>query len=193
MIQVITTYSLNGADTVNKTHHHPSRSETTGKKKCSTFNQPKSLIRGDDDCSRTTATTASIKQVCFAPLVRIRLTIGRDSYTPKEIQASWYSPQEAQQIQHENKRTLQKLERGIPLNEARYCARGLERHMRLASIFRSKNKRQSWHCVMAEQRRQILDTNFDENAIASIYHRTTVSVQMQANVMGKHDARAVEE
>jgi hypothetical protein len=189
MIQVITAYSLNR----DKKHHHPSWSATPGKKKCKTFHQPKLLIANEEECFPTTATTASIKRVDFAPLVQVRVTIGLDSYTPEEIEASWYSAQEVQKIHDENTRTIQKMERGIPLRETKYCARGLEHRMRLARIVRSQNKRQAWRCVLQEQRCQILDSNIDENIIASIYHRNTASVQLHAHVMGKRDAREAEE
>jgi hypothetical protein len=189
MIQAITAYSLDR----DKKHHHESRAATPGKKKCKSFHQPKLLITDEEECSGTTATTASIKQVDFAPLVQVRSTIGLDSYTPEEIQASWYSAHEVEKIEYENNRTIQKLERGIPLQETKYCARGLEHRMRLARIVRSQNKRQARHCVMEEQRLQILDSNIDENMIASIYLRNTASLQLNANAMGMRDAREAEE
>jgi hypothetical protein len=196
MIQVISTYLLNRAEPVDKKHHHPSRSATPETKKCTAFHQPMSSfkITDEDDCSDdTTVSTASIKRVEFAPLVRVRSTIGRDSYTAKEIQASWYSAQEVQKIRQENSRTVEKLERRIPLRETKYCARGLEHKMRLAWIARSQTIRQARRCVMEEQRYQILDSNMDETTIASIYHQNTASVQFHANVMGKRDAREIEE
>jgi hypothetical protein len=199
MIQVILPYSLNLAVKVDKKHHHTSRSATPETKKCTTFHQPKSSFvitdNKDDDCSdgTTTVTTASIKRVDFAPLVQVRSTIGLDSYTPQEIQASWYSAEEVQKIRQENNRTILKMERGIPLRETKYCARGLENRMRLAWIARSQNKRQAWRCVMEEQRNQIHDSIVDEMTIASIYHQNTASVQLHATVMGKRDARDIEE
>jgi hypothetical protein len=85
------------------------------------------------------------------------------------------------------------MDKGEVLKDKKYCARGLETHTKIGCIIKRKNRTESFYNVLREQENQWNEGTCDDKAIACVYHQTTSSCQMWANVVGLRDQCKVEE
>lgn len=141
--------------------------------------------------SQSKMTTSRKRRVTLNPNVTIVETLHLDDFTPSEIAASWFDEQECEQITQKCFKVLKKMECG---KGQKYCTRGLEGHTTLGSIQKKNARTASFVAVLEEQNRQLSENaEYDAQAIADAYRRTTSSCQMWAQVVGNRDQRAVEE
>ena len=74
----------------------------------------------------------------------------------------------------------------------KYCARGLESSTFQAQQAKKNNRRDAYDAVLDEQDEQHESDDFDEDAIAELYHEVSASCQMWAHVVAMQDQREAE-
>ena len=132
------------------------------------------------------------RSVTFNPIVKGVEIISIDDYTPCEIEATWYSQEEADRITDRCAKLVTIMETKDS-KAKRYCVRGLEGHTIVGHMIKKKNRSTSIAAVLDEQASQrIRNTKINAQAIADAYKRTTSSCQMCAQVMGHHDEQAAD-
>jgi hypothetical protein len=128
------------------------------------------------------------KHVSFAPDVTVLETIGLlDDYTMAEIYCMWYSEKDMIRVSQECFVILEKNLKQTSLRESE-SMRGLEAHSPIEYILRHKSRQTSINLVLEEQRRQLKEKGVvDADSLYKVYHNTTSSSQMWAQVVGSHD------
>jgi hypothetical protein len=127
------------------------------------------------------------KHVSFAPDITVLGTMGLDDYKMAEIYSTWYTEDDLLRISKECFVTLEKNLNQIFLRESE-SMRGLEPHSPIESILRQKSRQTSIDLVLEEQRRQLKEKGVvDVDSLYKVYHNTTSSSQMWAQVIGNHD------
>lgn len=136
------------------------------------------------------ATDAENKCVRFQAECIFRRTLSINDYTPDEIRATWYGPEEYERIARLCQKEVRKINKGGELRDKKYCSRGLEGHTDAGSASRKRNRMSAWNAVLDEQLLQWDQGVFDEDAIAEIYIRaSSSSSQMWANFVGEQDQK----
>ena len=146
--------------------------------------------------SRSTATEETYveKFVSFSTQASMRYTMPLSSYTPAEIEGTWYSDKENSDIARQCSKQILKMDRGEILKDKKYCSRGLESHTRTGSKIKTLHRALSIDAVLDVQG-QLWDEGIrdEEEAIAGAYAEATASSQMWANVIGLRDQREAED
>ncbi len=119
--------------------------------------------------------------------------IARKDYSSEETKATWCTDEEYRKIIKQCRKQIEKMDKGEVLKDKTYCARGLEANTQMRYIVKLKTRTESINNVLREQERQLNEGTCDEEAIVRVYHQTTSSCQMLANVVGLRDQRAAEE
>lgn len=133
--------------------------------------------------------------VSFETSVATVQIMGLDAYTRQEIEASWYTDEDMENLARRCMHILHRVENGRGANAGKkYCMRGLEGHTRGGSISKRRNRDAAITSVLAEQRRQLEGYGeIDFQSLAQAYSRTTSSSSMWATVVGQRDQQAAEE
>lgn len=134
--------------------------------------------------STSSPLSTSSKRVTFSENVDGVEILSLYDYTPSEISASWFDENEMEDITKRCFKVLKKIESG---KGVKYCSRGLEGHTAIGSIGKKKNRETAVEAVLTEQVDQWAENRHDDQAIADIYHRTSSSCQLWAQVIGKRD------
>lgn len=124
-------------------------------------------------------------KVSFYPTVQIVPILSIYNYTATETNATWYNEDELERIIRRAIVVISIMENTDQTKK--YCTRGLERHTRLGSITRYKNRSEAREAVFQGQ-----EKSCDDQSIADAYKNVTSSCQMWAEVMGRRDEMAVE-
>jgi hypothetical protein len=143
--------------------------------------------------STLTEATEIEKCVSFDDHIAVCHTIARIDYSSEETKATWCTDKEYNKISKQCCKQIHRMDKGEALKDKKYCARGLEAHTKLGCIVKFKNRAESINNVMREQENQLHEGACDDEAIACVYHETTSSCQMWANVVGLRDHRIVDE
>jgi hypothetical protein len=136
---------------------------------------------------------AKRKGISFDASVQMKEIMGLDDYTSQEIEASWYTDEEMEQISGRCFKILDKAEKRRSRNGKKgkkYCMRGLEGHTTLGSISKRRNRETSLMSVLEEQRRRSGEIDFE--SLSKVYSCTTSSSQMWAMVVGNRDQQEAE-
>jgi len=141
-------------------------------------------------CSITCTTEPAVH---FKDLVRVRLIPGKNKYTKDESTACWYSQKEFADIMKGVTKECSRMERGKVLKDKKYCSRGLERYLTFNYIARKQNSRKAIQSVLTEQNRQQCENQeYNDEAIARVYHNVSSSCEMWAIVIGMRDQKEAE-
>jgi hypothetical protein len=143
--------------------------------------------------STVTEATEIEKCVSFDDHAVVRYTIARIDYSSEETKATWFTGKEYNEIAKQCCKQILIMDKGEVLEGKKYCARGLEAHTKIKRIVKFKNRAESINNVLREQENQLNEGAIDDEAIACVYHQTTSSCQMWANVVGLRDRRIVDE
>jgi hypothetical protein len=145
---------------------------------------------------RQEESTLAKKRVSFALQAKARRVSSWRNYSPAELYATWYTPEEYKEILQGCCREIIKLERG----EECCCPRGLESQTKFGRSTRNRRKFESTKAVIEEQDAQRGDEEEehvfcgeDEEAIAFVYRQVTASCQLRASATGLADWHAVQE
>lgn len=139
---------------------------------------------------------ASKRSITFNSTVRVVEIMSIYDYTPREIDAAWYSDEDMKRITDKCFKIIKGMspegdsstKRGY-----RYCTRGLEGFSTFGRISKKRNKRAATVAVLEEQERQWNENEeLDCQAISNAYRRITSSCQRWSQVMGNRDFKAVE-
>jgi hypothetical protein len=133
---------------------------------------------------------AKRRGISFDSSVEIREIMGLDDYTSQEIEASWYTREEMEQISGRCFKILDMAETRRSRNPKKYCMRGLEGHTTLGSISKRLNRETSAMSVLEEQGRQSGEIDFE--SLSKVYSCTTSSSLMWAMVVGNRDQQEAE-
>jgi hypothetical protein len=143
--------------------------------------------------STTMEATEIEKSVSFADPVTMCYTIARKDYSSEETKATWCTDEEYRKIIKQCRKQINRMDKGEVLKDKKYCTRGLEGNTKMRRIVRIKTRVESINNVLREQANQLNEGTCDEEAIARVYHQTTSSCQMWANVAGLRDQRIADE
>jgi hypothetical protein len=143
--------------------------------------------------STVTEATEIEKCVSFDDHAAVCYTIARIDYSSEETKATWGTEEEYHKISKQCGKQIDRMDKGEVLKDKKYCARGLEAHTKMGCIVKFKNRAESINNVLREQEKQSNEGTCDDEAIARVYHQTTSSCQMWANVVGLRDHRKVDE
>jgi hypothetical protein len=136
---------------------------------------------------------STTKKITFDEQAKIYFTISLQEISATEREAMWYSKEEFREITRSSCRQIKQLDRGKLFKDKKYCSRGLESHMRMATQTKRKNYEMSHKVVFDEQNRQRRDCVHEMEYLSSLYHSVSSSCQLWANVVGLSDQRAAEE
>jgi hypothetical protein len=134
-----------------------------------------------------------VKTVRFNGNDEVYTTTALRDYTKEEIVAAWFTDDEYAKISRLCNKQIRKLGRKEQLEEPTYCLRGLEVFTKLSLAARSQNRVRSIDTVLDEQMIGWEKGTCDFEKIARMYHNTTASSQMWANVVGLRDQRVVDD
>jgi hypothetical protein len=140
----------------------------------------------------TTETAETKKCVSFADPATMYYTIARKDYSLEETKAAWFTSEEYNTILKQCSKQINRMDKGEVLKDKKYCARGLEYNTKMGGIAKLKNRAESINNVLREQANQLNEGASDDEAIARLYHQTTSSCQLWANVVGLSDQRTVD-
>ena len=139
-------------------------------------------------------------RVSFCNDVRVYRHIHLNDMEESERIDCWYSQDELKTIKAECNRTVRLVARGAisPYEDfvssssstATSTFRGLEFRTPDGASARRANKENAWDKVLDEQESQYLTGNFDDDAIARIYHEVSKHCQEAAHLLGLTDAYA---
>jgi hypothetical protein len=129
------------------------------------------------------------KRVSFAPDITAMETMCIDDYTMEEIDRTWYTEEDMLRISEECFLILEKTGEKTSLRKSeRYCFRGLEPHSKIGSILKNKSRQTAIKLVLEEQQRLLKRKGVaDIDSLYKVYHNTTSSSQMWAQVVGSRD------
>ena len=146
-----------------------------------------------DECSchsDDTSVTTFEKTVTFCESVIVRRTMPLSEYTPEEIEATWYSDEEYDQISRQCQKQIRKLNEGKTLRDKKYCSRGLEGATDAGQCTKDENRYLAYQAVLQVQGSQREQGVYDELAIAESYRQVSSDCQLKACVVGIRDQRA---
>lgn len=136
------------------------------------------------------------KQVSFQDRDEILGIIGsRQDMSLEERNQIWYSREEYDQILQACSKQINMLDRGKPLKDRKFCARGLESHTRVQAGTKSMNRCLAYQAVLCEQDLQIRAgvVVLDDEKIAQLYNATSYSNQLWAHAVGLADQREAQD
>jgi hypothetical protein len=143
--------------------------------------------------SSVTSQQRPARHVHFDNKVHQRTIACVNDYSREEIERTWFLPEESFQIHQRCIKEIMMLEKGIKLKGKKYCARGLENSTSQAQLAKKQNRRDAYDAVLDEQEEQYEnDDDYDDEAIAELYHEVAFSCHMWAHVVGMQDQRAAE-
>lgn len=143
-------------------------------------------------------------------MVNVQLCLHIDDYTDEEVEQCWYSQDETEDLHHGARQIIQ-LHKAPPIDstflkndiDGKYCARGLELHIREASFVKlDQNKRKARRMVLQEQYFEFTDEDEEEEydpsywerkaekeiELAQRYELATIDNKKAAYMRGVHDA-----
>eukprot|EP00980_Cylindrotheca_fusiformis_P004963 scaffold1054_cov124-Cylindrotheca_fusiformis.AAC.3 len=132
------------------------------------------------------------KSVSFATSVTVVPIVSLGDYSRNEIESSWYTAEEMEQITRRLLKILCHAESTKSKNAKRYCMRGLEGHTTLGSTSKGRSREAMWASVLDEQKRQQENGIVDAESLAKVCARNTSSSRMWAIVVGNRDQQAAE-
>jgi hypothetical protein len=143
---------------------------------------------------RRTTNDIPTKTVTFKETVAVRWTINRDNLTPKERHATWYQPEEFEDIKRRIVMLAQKVQRdGAQLTkDKRYCIRGLESLLADRAQKRMQVRHDVWNAVLLEQEKQYLRQSLDEEILAAYSQNISYECQLLAIAVGRRDQKEAE-
>ena len=178
----------NNKHSLETAHMHPNMKMVEG-----ILDIPSSFHFHKKDTS-STRKMGSKKSLAFAKHTNVRHTISLPDYSPEEIQGTWYSSNEYEEISKKCVKQIHKMEKGEEFKNKKYCTRGLEQHTRLGYLEKYQHRREARDAVLIEQERQYGIKGSDPSVpIATAYFQVTSSSQMWANVVGLRDQREADE
>lgn len=131
------------------------------------------------------------KKVSFQECDEILGIASRQDISPKERNEVWYSRVEYETILRACSKQINMLDRGKPLKDRKFCARGLESNTRVQAGTKTMNRYLAYQAVLCEQERQLRAgvVVLDDNEIAQLYYATSYSCQLWARAVGLADQR----
>ena len=142
--------------------------------------------------SHETFSNENKKSVAFSRIARVYSIIHIEEYTEQEIQTSWYSRDEYDEITKQACREIKMLERGLKLRDQKYSSRGLEGLTKTGSFKKFISRQRATGAVLAEQSIQNLYDAWDDDMIAHVYQCFSTKSCVAAHEMGLLDRKAVE-
>ena len=145
-----------------------------------------------------TSNIDSQKKVQFSSKVFVRKF--RDTVKPSEAKNVWYNEKDYEAFRNDTKKCIRLVQANSPLlDDVTYCRRGADCRTGERFKARSASRIKACNAVLDEQERQWEDcsdltTNskfvYDDEAIAQLYYRCTLSSQRHAQLVGLSDERA---
>jgi hypothetical protein len=132
---------------------------------------------------------AKRRGISFDESVKMKEIMGIHDYTSQEIEASWYTGEEMEQISMRCFKILDMTEARRSRFPKKYCMRGLEGHTTLGSISKRLNRETSLMSVLEVQRQS---EEIDFESLSKVYSCTTSSSLMWAMVVGNRDQHEAE-
>lgn len=156
----------------------------------------------------TTTPKSNSRSVSWDPMVKAHVYLHIDDYTSDEVEECWYSEEETEDLHFEVRKIIE-LHKTPPNDstlltndsDEKYCARGLELHIRDASIVKlDKNKRKARSMVLQEQYFEFTDDGEEHDPsywerkaekdleLAQRYELATFDNKKAAHMRGVNDA-----
>ena len=127
------------------------------------------------------------QRVSFGDAPTVHEVINRDSITPEEKEACWFSRFEMQLIKYNVRSDVSDMQSGRFVETDDATARGLESSTRMNSMAKRWKRMNAYEAVFCEIKNQEQDFVFDEDAIADAYFEYTESCQASAVLIAKQD------
>jgi hypothetical protein len=127
------------------------------------------------------------KRVSFYERAKVKRSLHIVDYTPQEMVACWYTPEEYQAMHEEVRLTAKWMEQGddcLKFNESLYCTRGLEYRTQAGADQRNRNKRQALHTVLQCQ----ASSASSEEQLKQAYQDVVGPCRLEAYLLGLADA-----
>lgn len=180
-------------------HHTPNQKDAACSNGFSSlFNAVKNCpihLRNRSDQSVSTSTTEAtevVRFVSFAETASVRRTLSRDNYTEEERNSCWFTADEFVRIKRTSMALVAKMN-SESSSVSKYCTRGLEKHTRVLSCHRLKNRYDSINAVLDEQDQMLVEgVSSDGERISRVYAARTSSSQLWAHIVGLQDRREAE-
>mmetsp|Transcript_25056 Transcript_25056/g.59551 ORF Transcript_25056/g.59551 Transcript_25056/m.59551 type:complete len:222 (+) Transcript_25056:209-874(+) len=177
----------------NQTENQNKRRSSFSKKMTTKNSKAKTTSTDKTDADRTK------KVVQFSSKVFVRKF--RDTVKPSEAKDVWYNDIDYESFRNDTKKCIRLVQANSPLlDDVTYCRRGAD--CRTGERFKARSSTRSKACdaVLDEQERQWTDCSadssinsefvYDDEAIAQLYYRCTLSSQRHAQLVGLSDERA---
>jgi hypothetical protein len=157
-------------------------SSQSGHTSCSSF--------GTFSCSEPLIRSTQRRGVRFNSQVKQRNIPCINDYSRGEIERTWFLPEECFKIHKQYLEEVRMLEKGILLRTGTECCpRGLESSTNEAQQAKMHTRMEALDAVLDEQDEQYEHGEYDDEAIAELYHDVTMSCQLRAHEIGIQDQR----
>jgi hypothetical protein len=134
------------------------------------------------------APKASRSSVSFHPNVTVQPALHIFNYTKEEVESCWHRGNDMIEIKKHIGRTLHKMATRRPLNDKKYCARGLESRTREASKLKYRRRKRAVSAVLVMCRAQKEEGRIlDEHMLATVYKKCSHQCKMAAHLTGLAD------
>jgi hypothetical protein len=111
----------------------------------------------------------------------------------KNPKALWFQDEDVMNRREKARNLVQAVESGVAADLGmKPCMRGLEGFMGNHLLYKTALRHDGWDSVLGEQDNQIQTRTFDEEAVASVYHRASVIGHHMAAERAQQDAKDVE-
>lgn len=110
-----------------------------------------------------------------------------DKLSQEEVEAAWFTKAELHSIERGNSYTIFLMENRKPINERRYCARGLEDEMEEGKKEVTELVQAARAVVLNQQSIQREQGNFDPESIAALYGKVSSQRVTQAHMRAIED------
>jgi hypothetical protein len=134
------------------------------------------------------APKASRSSVSFHPNVTVQPILHIFNYTKEEVESCWYKRNDMIKIKKHIGRTLHKMADCQPLDDKKYCARGLESGTKKGSKLKFLNRKRAIGAVLVVCRAQKEEGRIlDEHMLAMVYKKCSRQCKMAAHLTGLAD------
>jgi hypothetical protein len=134
------------------------------------------------------APKASRSSVSFHPNVTVQPILHIFNYTKEEVESCWYKGNDMIKIKKHIGRTLHKMADCQPLDDNKYCARGLESGTKEGSERKFLNRKRAIGAVLVVCRAQKEEgCILDEHMLATVYKQCSRQCKMAAHLAGLAD------
>jgi len=134
-------------------------------------------------------TSRNKKSVRFLNVVRVKHIPGLQNFTESDINATYYGEAEYKTFRQDIRETVSRMSKGMKIDEAGFCSRGMESRTPAGLQAKRKNKMAAYDAIADELEKQIKGGYRNDAAVALAYSKASFESRFSAYLVGISDAQ----